>query len=169
MLSAIEVTYIVECYLSPDRVAKSCSCSLKNDYVFDDCLGQTDCRETSFTDRNGVLVSPNFPLSYPININCTYAIDVGRNNSVQLKFKYFELQAPRSMGYCANDWLTVSALIIDHLSSIFIFRPSSFPFIEPIKHKMNVINTLYATQAAQVDPGRTIAHLRIKFSSSSHC
>jgi len=76
--------------------------------MFDDRSGQSNYGYNFFSGPTGVVISPNFPLPYPSNTNCKYSIDIGRSNSVQLKFKHFELEAPKATGYCANDWLTVS-------------------------------------------------------------
>lgn len=79
-----------------------------------------DCGESSFSGREGLVTSPESTLSYPHDLSCTYSIDIGRNNSVLLKFLNFDLESSthyhdynyddtdNNDNICTRDWLTVS-------------------------------------------------------------
>ena len=41
---------------------------------------------------NGSFTSPGFPLTYPVNVKCTWIIEVSEEHQVQLTFTTFQLE-----------------------------------------------------------------------------
>ncbi|PIO28139.1 hypothetical protein AB205_0013390, partial [Aquarana catesbeiana] len=58
----------------------------------------------TFTTNGGTVVSPNYPSSYPNNVNGTYIIIAPPQNQVMLKFSDFGLE---SSPQCSNDYLEI--------------------------------------------------------------
>ncbi|XP_073459947.1 astacin-like metalloendopeptidase [Aquarana catesbeiana] len=58
----------------------------------------------TFTTNGGTVVSPNYPSSYPNNVNCTYIIIAPPQNQVMLTFSDFGLE---SSPQCSNDYLEI--------------------------------------------------------------
>ncbi|XP_040203773.1 embryonic protein UVS.2-like [Rana temporaria] len=58
----------------------------------------------TFTTNGGNVVSPNYPSSYPNNVNGTYIIIAPPGNQVMLTFSAFGLE---SAAQCSNDYLEI--------------------------------------------------------------
>nr|CAD7455080.1 unnamed protein product [Timema tahoe] len=66
------------------------------------------------TGYRGVIESPNFPLSYPGNMDCTWNITATQGNKLNLTFSHFELESvnyymPDSNNHCIYDYVEVKA------------------------------------------------------------
>ena len=57
-----------------------------------------------------MIESPNYPLPYPHNRNCSWAIAAPRGNKINVTFSNFELESHSWSGNCTFDHLTVSEL-----------------------------------------------------------
>src|SRR6218665_3700102 len=95
--------------------------------MFDEGLyvTQSECGDSSFSAPNGFVMSPNFPLPHPSNMNCKYAIVVGLKNSVQLKIKHFSLDSRHQTCDCPTHWLMVSAINVSFLALMFFYYCST--------------------------------------------
>ena len=56
----------------------------------------------------GVIESPNFPLPYPHNRNCSWVIAAPKGNKINVTFSNFELETHSRSGNCTFDHLTVA-------------------------------------------------------------
>ncbi|XP_054719322.1 cubilin-like [Uloborus diversus] len=65
---------------------------------------QAVCRN-EFTQRRGVIESPNFPSNYPRNQNCAWVIRAPKGNNISLAFSHFTLEGGNS---CDNDYVEIS-------------------------------------------------------------
>lgn len=81
-------------------------------------LAQSDpeCGNTTFSGPNGIIASPQFPLTYPHNLNCLYSITGGQKKAISLSFLSFRLDGRSNMNtryddHCYGDWLTVCTLM----------------------------------------------------------
>ena len=60
----------------------------------------------SLTDLQGNFSSPNYPFSYPHNLNCIWSITVTPGSYIYLQFSYFSLEKGGS--HCPYDYVEVS-------------------------------------------------------------
>ena len=57
---------------------------------------------------SGVIESPNFPLPYPHDRNCSWTISAPRGSKVNITFSNFELEDHARSGNCSYDYLKIS-------------------------------------------------------------
>ncbi|XP_015749231.1 PREDICTED: cubilin-like, partial [Acropora digitifera] len=83
----------------------------------------------NFTDRQGNLTSPNYPYSYPNNLNCLWTITATPGDYIYLYFTYFYVQGyynSRYYGYRYGYYGYYSYCSYDYVEIFDLNYPSSF-------------------------------------------
>lgn len=61
----------------------------------------------TYTDRQGIITSPNFPRSYPKNSLCVYNIKPNKGEYVTINFRNFTLEGGSGKRGCRHDYLMI--------------------------------------------------------------
>ena len=83
----------------------------------------------NFTDRQANLTSPNYPYSYPNNLNCLWTITATPGDYIYLYFTYFYVQGhyySRYYGYRYGNYGYNSYCPYDYVEVFDLNYPSSF-------------------------------------------
>ncbi|KAK2546783.1 Tolloid-like protein 2, partial [Acropora cervicornis] len=104
----------------------------------------------NFTDRQGNLSSPNYPYSYPDNINCLWTITATPGDYIYLYFTYFYVQGYLywygNYGYsssCPYDYVEIFDL--NYTSSSMKVRGCGYQFPWCVKSASHVIYIRFVT------------------------
>ena len=66
-----------------------------------------NCNRT-LSGYSGIIESPNFPNSYPNNLNCSWTIYVNRGNTINMEFSHFDLETGAQK--CTFDYLEITEI-----------------------------------------------------------
>ena len=91
-----------------------------------DCIGRfvgcldaaTDCNNT-FSATQGIVTSPGFPSTYPLNSDCYNYISAPTGSSVTLTFTTFGLEYQSE---CHYDWLKVISIYVSFVMQIIFYN-----------------------------------------------
>ena len=64
----------------------------------------------NLTDLQGDFTSPNYPFSYPNNLDCLWTITVTPGYYIHLNFSNFSLEGTYGLSFCPYDYVEVSDL-----------------------------------------------------------
>ena len=117
-----------------------------------------------FTDRQGNLTSPNYPFSYPNNLNCRWTISATAGDYIYLNFTYFYVRGYYySYGnygynsYCPYDYVEIFDL---NYPSSSIVRGCGYQSPWCVKSKSHVVYIRFVTNSMYSYPGFT-AHYAV--------
>ncbi|XP_067017043.1 CUB and sushi domain-containing protein 3-like isoform X1 [Acropora muricata] len=107
----------------------------------------------NFTDRQGNLTSPNYPYSYPNNLNCLWTITATPGDCIYLYFTYFYVQGyyyPWSgnfgfNSYCPYDYVEIFDL--NYPSSFIKVRGCGYQSPWCVKSKGHVMHIRFVTNS----------------------
>ncbi|XP_044165767.1 uncharacterized protein LOC114963338 isoform X2 [Acropora millepora] len=112
----------------------------------------------NFTDRQGNLTSPNYPYSYPNNLNCLWTITATPGDYIYLYFTYFYVQGYYSYyyyygqygqygynSYCPYDYVEVFDL--NYPSSFIKVRGCGYQSPWCVKSKSHVMHIRFVTNS----------------------
>ena len=111
----------------------------------------------NFTDRQGNLTSPNYPYSYPNNLNCLRTITATPGDYIYLYFTYFFVQGPYSWyhsywygyygysSYCPYDYVEIFDL--NYPSSFIKVRGCGYQSPWCVKTKSHVMHIRFVTNS----------------------
>ncbi|XP_074622578.1 uncharacterized protein LOC141880862 isoform X5 [Acropora palmata] len=120
----------------------------------------------NFTARQGNLTSPNYPYSYPNNLNCLWTITTTPGNYIYLYFTYFYVQGYYYgyhgqygyNSYCPYDYVEIFDLVYP-LTSIKI-KGCGYQSPWCVKSKSHVMHVRFVTDSFSSYRGFT-AHYRV--------
>ena len=112
----------------------------------------------NFTDRQANLTSPNYPYSYPNNLNCLWTITTTPGDYIYLYFTYFYVQGhyySRYYGYRYGNYGYNSYCPYDYVEVFDLNYPSSFIKVRGcgyqspwcVKSKSHVIHIRFVTNS----------------------
>ncbi|XP_074622497.1 CUB and sushi domain-containing protein 3-like isoform X4 [Acropora palmata] len=112
----------------------------------------------NFTDRQGNLTSPNYPYSYPNNLNCLWTITATPGDYIYLYFTYFYVQGYYNYyyyygqygrygynSYCPYDYVEIFDL--NYPSSFIKVRGCGYQSPWCVKSKSHVVHIRFVTNS----------------------
>ena len=114
------------------------------------------------TGESGFFTTPNYPKSYPSNMECEWTIVTSRGYTIELKFEEFNLE---NSGACLYDFVDVRDGSSEFSSLINRFCASSI--IAPIRSSDNSLFIKFKSDSNVSETGFRASWRRVPFDTST--